>query len=309
MIGRESVLDIGRRALRGWIDDGGSTLGAAVAFYALLTLAPLLLVAVGVGGFFVGGEEAQLALVTRVAALLGDGAALGVESFLDAAGRGGVTPALVGAVAMILGAVTIFAALRAGLDRIWKAPPRAAPPWRDLAASAAAFVLVTGAGLLLVASMLASTFLAAARPQALAGAPWALHGLEFLVSFVAMTALFALLFKVLPTPKVEWRDVALGAAATSLLFWIGKFAVAHYLGKAALDSGFGAAGAGVVIAAWAWYSAQAFFLGAEVTRHYALRLGSRRDEVPVAPTLAEMNAAYEELIERTRRRTSQSHGA
>ena len=302
MIALREAPDLARRALRGWLDDAGPGMGAALAFYTLLALAPLLLVGVGLAGFFLGRDEAQNALVAQVAALLGDGAAFGVESLLDAAGsrEEGLTPALVGGAAMFIAAIAIFADLRSSLDRIWKCPRAAVPDWQHLASSAACFLLVSAAALLLLASLLASTFLAAARPQALDGSPAALHALEFLVSFVAMTGLFAVIHKALPSARVAWRDVWVGSAATALLFWVGKFAFALYLGRAAIGSGFGAAGAVVVIALWAYYSAHAFYLGAELVRHYALRHGSRRGEVAAAPTLAEMNAAYEELIERTR---------
>ena len=159
-------------------------------------------------------------------------------------------------------------------------------------------------GVFVVGSLLASTYIAAAQPQALAGSPFVLHAMEFAASFIGITALFALVYKVVPTPAVAWGDVWIGAAATALLFWLGKLAVASYIGSAATDSSFGAAGAVVVLVLWVYYSAQAFFAGAEITRHYALAHGSRRDEVAPAPTLSEMNAAYEELVERARRKAS-----
>src|SRR5690606_12489694 len=188
--------------------------------------APLLLVALGVAGYFVGREEAQLAVVSRVAAWLGDGAAFGLEAFLDAARTdGAITPALVGLVAMVVGAFAIHAQLRSGLDRIWKSPPRVAPPWRDLLGSAGAYVLVAATALLVLASLLAGTFVAAARPPARDGSVIALHAMEFFLSFGVLTALFAIMYRVLPTPRVEWRDVWLGAAAAALLFWPGKLAM------------------------------------------------------------------------------------
>jgi len=307
MLDSRQFLDLSRHTFRGWRDDAAPSMGAALAFYVVLTLTPLLLVAVGLAGFFLGRDEAQNALIAQVSALLGDGAAFGIESLLDAAGSRdeGLTPALVGAVTMILAAIAIFAELRRSLDRVWKCPaPAERKAWKELGVLALDFVLVTAVGLLLVASLLASTYLAAAHPGALDGSPLTLHAMEFLASFVGITALFAIVFKVVPTPAVAWRDVWIGAAATSLLFWLGKLAIAYYIGRTAIDSGFGAAGAVVVVVLWVYYSAQAFFAGAEITRHYALLHGSRRNEVAAAPTLSEMNAAYEELVERARRKAS-----
>lgn len=304
MIGARQVPALARRTLRGWIDDGAPDMGAALAFYTLLTLAPLLMVAVGLAGFFLGREEAHGAFIAQAAAWLGDGAAFGLETALDAAGsrEAGLTPALVGAVAMFIGAITIFAELKSGLRRIWKAPEREpGGPVRQIAVGASLFMLVAAVGLLLAASLAASAFLAAVRPGALDAAPVTLRGIEFLASLVGVTVLFAVLYKAVPGARIAWGDVWLGAAFASFLFWLGKLGFALYFGAAALDSSFGAAGLVVMVALWAYFSAQAFFLGAELTRHYALAHGSRRHEA-AAPTLAEMNAAFEELVERSRRR-------
>lgn len=297
------LLSLANRALKGWIDDGAPSMGAALAFYTLLTLAPLLLVTIAMAGFFLDRGAAQNALINQMAMLLGDKAAVGIESLLDAAGSRdeGLMPALIGIATMLVGATTVFAELRSDLDRIWryKAPPSGGLG-RALGARLLAFLMVMAAGALLLLSFVASTFLAAAAPQVFAGSPLLPHAVEFVASFGVITLLFAMIYKVLPSKPIAWRDVWVGAAFTSVLFWAGKFGIALYLGHSAIDSTFGAAGSLVFVIVWVYYSAQVFFLGAEFTREYALSRGSGRLEAGPARPLGEMNAPYEALLERAK---------
>ena len=303
MLRGRDLLDLARRSVRGWIDDSAGSMGAALAFYSLLSMAPLLLVALGLAGFFFGREAAHDALIAQVAALLGDQASMGIETLLDAAGtrEEGLLPALVGGVLMFVGATTLFGELRTDLDRIWRSgPSQAGGLGRQVAARGAAFLMVMVSGLLLVASMLASTFLSTVGARKLGLSEPALHALEFAISFVVVTLLFAAMYKILPSRKIAWGDVWIGAGVTSLLFWVGKLAIALYLAKAAVDSSFGAAGALVVLVLWVYYSAQVFFLGAEFTREYALYHGSKQHERK-GRRLTDLNATYEALVERAKR--------
>ena len=293
---------LARRAVQGWIDDSAPSMGAALAFYALLSLAPMLLVALGIAGFFFDRNDAQNALIAQVALVLGEKAALGIETLLDAAGtREGGGAAIAGLLTMFLGATTVFAELRADLDRIWRYK---APQNRGFVKAVGtrfwAFLMVMGVGLLLMFSLVASTFLSSVGADLLALSRVQLHWLEFFMSFVVVTLLFAMIYKVLPSKRVAWGDTWIGAAVTSLLFWIGKFGIALYIGHTAVDSTFGAAGALVVLIVWVYYSSQVFFLGAEFTKEYALRHGSQRHE---RRSLGEMNASYEALVERAKRIT------
>jgi membrane protein len=305
MIRSRDFADLARRSAQGWVADAAPSMGAALAFYALLSLAPLLLVALGLAGFLFGREAAHDALVAQVASLLGDQSAMGVETLLDAAGtrEEGLMPALVGGVLMFVGATTLFGELRMDLDRIWRyAPSGAGGIKRQLATRAAAFLMVMVIGLLLVGSMLASAFFSTVGAERLGLSEAALHALEFATSFVVVTLLFASIYKILPSKRIAWGDVWAGAAVTSLLFWVGKLAIALYLAKAAVDSSFGAAGALVVLILWVYYSAQVFFLGAEFTKEYALYHGSARNERK-GRRLTDMNASYEALLERAKRIT------
>ena len=296
------LAQLSKRAVKGWMDDSAPSMGAALAFYALLSLAPMLLVALGVAGFFFDRNDAQNALIAQVALILGEKAALGIETLLDAAGtREGGGAAVVGLLTMLLGATTVFAELRADLDRIWRyKAPQNKGFMKAVVTRFWAFLMVMGVGLLLMLSLVASTFLSSVGADMLSLSKAQLHWLEFFISFIVVTLLFAMIYKVLPSKRVAWSDTWVGAAATSLLFWIGKFAIALYIGHTAVDSTFGAAGALVVLIVWVYYSSQVFFLGAEFTKEYALRHGSARHE---RRSLSELNATFDQLVERAQRIT------
>jgi membrane protein len=298
-----ALLGLGRRALKGWIDDGAATMGASLAFYTLFSLAPLLLVAIGLAGFFVGRDEAQAALLAQVAHLSGEQAALGVEDLLDSAARWeqGSMPAIVGVAMLVFGATTVFAELRADLDRIWRHPvPSGGGLPKQAVARFFSFLMVAGIGLLLLLSLAASTALTAIGAPLFGGSQAAVYAIEFLTSLLVLTGLFAMIYKILPSTRLAWGDVWIGAIVTSALFWTGKFLIALYLARAAVGSAFGAAGALVLVMAWVYYSAQVFFLGAELTREFALRHGSRRSERHLRRPLSEIQAANEEMVDRAR---------
>lgn len=292
---------LAKRAFNGWIDDDAPTMGAALAFYTVLSLAPLVLVAVGFAGFFVGREEAQAAFTSQLAAVLGEKAAAGVQALVEAAAAQGEgkMAALVGLVTMMLGATTVFAELRADLDRIWHYKPASSGLAKMFKARFFAFLLVMAIGALLLFSLFATTFLAAVGGWWFDRSPLVVHAIEFFTSFVVITLLFAMIYKILPSRRIAWSDVWVGAAVTSLLFWLGKYLIALYISHAAVDSRFGAAGTLVVVILWVYYSSQVFFLGAEFTREYALEHGSKRHERKGRP-LSEMNADYEALVERAK---------
>jgi membrane protein len=296
------LLALTRRAINGWIGDAAPTMGAALAFYTLLSIAPMLLVALGVAGIFFDRNEAQTALLQQVALVLGEKASIGIETLLDATGsREGSGPAIIGLITMMVGATTVFAELRADLDRIWRyQAPENKGVLRAIGTRFFAFLMVMGIGVLLMLSLVASTFLSSVGASYFAFSPAQLNAIEFFISFVVVTLLFAMIYKILPSKRIAWGDTWIGAAVTSLLFWIGKFGIALYIAHTAVDSTFGAAGALVVLIVWVYYSAQVFFLGAEFTREFALRHGSKRHE---RRSLTDMNASYDQLVERAKRIT------
>ena len=272
---------LARCALKGWIDDAAPSMGASLAFYTLFSLAPLLVVVTALAGVFMGREAAHEALMGEVARVIGEGAAAGVRELLEAttSGGDGGFAIVAGIAALLLGATTVFAELRSDLNRIWRYKPPASNGFlRFLKARLLAFTLVMAAGALLLASVAASAILAALGERWFPDAKALLHAGELGISFLLMTGLFAMIYKLLPGPRLEWRDVWVGAAVTALLFSLGKMAIALYLARSGFGASFGAAGAIVAVVAWVYYSAQVFFLGAEFTRHYALRHGSKQEE-------------------------------
>ena len=270
-------------AVRGWVDDGAASMGAALAFYTLFALAPLLVVIIALAGFFVGRDAAQHAMMALLTQFSGDKAAAGVQGLLAATSTEGRSTfsAVVSTVLLVVGATTMFAELQSDLNRIWRyKPPRSGGFGRFVRARLSAFVLVAAVGALLLASVGASAFLAIAAQLWFPSHKAVLHLGELAVSILLLTGLFAMVYKLLPAAPIAWSDVWVGAAVTSALFWLGKILIALYLAHAAVGSNLGAAGAIVVLVAWVYYSAQVFFLGAEFTREYALRHGSQQAAAP-----------------------------
>jgi membrane protein len=272
---------LSKRSMKAWSDDAAPSMGASLAFYTLFSLAPVLLLALSVAGFFMDRNEVQNALIAQLAGLIGEKASLGIEGLLDAAGTrdNGKLPGLISIVTLAIGATTVFAELRSDLDRIWHVTAaKSGGAWDFIRTRLLSFGLVVSIGFLLLVSLVASAAVSALGDRWFASTQLIAHGGEFLASFLLITALFAMIYKVLPTPRIAW-GVGWGAAAvTSLLFWIGKFLIGLYIGKMAVGSTFGAAGTLVVIVVWVYYSAQVFFLGAEFTREYALHHGSKKHE-------------------------------
>jgi membrane protein len=296
------ALALARRAVHGWIDDSASSMGAALAFYALLSIAPLLLVVIGVAGIFWGRTEAQSLLMDQITTLVGDRAAQGIELVLQNTGDSaaqGVLPALIGFATALFGAATVFNELQADLDRIWRHHARKAGVMSMLRSRALTFGMVLAVGFLLIVSLVASAALSALS-DAWLGSIVGARTLEMVLSFLVATGLFAMIYKILPRTRIAWGDVWVGAAVTSALFWIGKYLIGLYISHASVASSFGAAGTVVVLIVWVYYSAQVFFLGAEFTREYALRHGSRQTSVQARRKRAMEAANEDEMVDRAR---------
>jgi membrane protein len=287
MLSASQLARLSLAAFRAWRSDRATSMGAALAFYTLFSMAPLLLLAIAVAGLFVGRGDAEMMLMDQIARVMGDDAAGTVKALLEAAGRNnGKYPAIIGAGMLLFGAATVFRELRTDLDVIWKCTrEKAKGIWGFLRDRLLSFGMVLAIGFLLLVSLVASTLLSALGGLWL-GSPSLIRGGEFALSFLVITGLFAMIYKLLPSTKIAWSDVWVGAAATSLLFWVGKYLIGLYLSKSTMASSFGAAGTLVVVIAWVYYSAQIFLLGAEFTREYANVHGSLRDKVADRPQAA-----------------------
>jgi membrane protein len=271
-----------RQAVSAWIDDYAMSMGAALAYYTLFSIAPLLLIVISIAGLVFGPDAARGHIFGELRDLMGDDGAAAAQALLQSVNKPaqGVLGTIVGVVLLGVGAISVFGELQNALDRIWRAPGRAGSGgvWALVRARLLSFGMVLGIGFLLILSLVASAAVAALGKFA---APmfgsWVVLAelLNLVVSFALVTVTFAMIYKIIPRVRIGWRDVWIGAAVTAVLISIGKSLIGLYLGRSTFASGFGAAGSLVVLLVWMYYSAQIFLLGAEFTWVYAHVHGSR----------------------------------
>ena len=284
-----TLLTVARAALRDWLDHHAASKGAALAFYTLFSLAPMLLLVLGVAGFFYGEQAARGELFLQLRGLLGNQGAQAVQLVLAGAHdrEQGRLAALMAGALLLFGATSVFAELKESLDQIWQvAPPKHGGLWELLRTRLLSFGMVLVLAFLLMVSLVVSALLTLLEHYAngvwrdAAGLLALLNGL---LGFAVITALFAAIFKWLPRARLSWRDVLVGAFGTALLFTLGKYAIGAYIGNSGVGDSFGAAGSLAALLMWVYYSAQIFFLGAEFARQYALQMGSLRPRPPEPP--------------------------
>jgi membrane protein len=279
-------------ACQAWLDDYAPSMGAALSYYTLFSLAPLLILVIAIAAVVFGEEAARDQIVLQLQALIGPDGAAAVRGLLESAGRPGrgFIASIVGVTTLLLGATSVFAELQSALDRIWRVPAPATLSgfWVLLRARLLSLGLIASLGFLLLVSLVVSAAITAAGSwwgTLLPGRTAFLETMNSIISFGITVMLFALIYRILPRVRIAWRDVWIGAFATGALFTAGKFAIGVYLGTAGVKSGFGAAGSVVVLLVWVYYSAQIFLLGAEFTWVYAHTLGSRVNaQIPNQPS-------------------------
>ncbi|MDB5867790.1 MAG: ribonuclease [Polaromonas sp.] len=272
---------IAKKSVNAWIDDYAPSMGAAISYYTVFSIAPLLIIVIAVAGFVWGREAVQGQLVGQLSGLLGQEGAKGVQSLIESANQPakGLVATLISIVVLVIGATTVFAELQSSLDRIWQVPqgPKVSGIWGTLRSRLLSLGFILGLGFLLMVSLVSSAAIAAVGGWAnglLPGWEVLLQLINIVLSLSFATVLFAMIFKVMPQAKVSWRDVWVGAAVTAVLFEIGKWLISLYIGKSSVTSSFAAAGSLVVLLVWVYYSAQIFLLGAEFTWVYANDHGS-----------------------------------
>jgi len=289
-----------RATVTGFIADDALSRGAAIAYYTVTSMAPVLLIVIAIAGLVFGTEAAQGAIVEQLSGMMGAQSAQMVQSMIQSAGnRGaGTIATIVGIVALLITASGVFGEMQAALNVIWKAEPKEGTVSRLVRARLASLGLVVTLGFLLMVSLVVSAALKALDTW-LNGIMPGLHlifqALGFLVSLLIIAVLFGAVYKVLPDKKLTWRDVAVGAISTAILFTIGKFLISLYIGSSAVASSYGAAGALIVILIWIYYSAQIFLLGAEFTKAYATRHGSQRTDPRSSAVHPEIGRLKQEL--------------
>jgi membrane protein len=260
-----------KAAYANWMEDGIPQTAAALSYYTVVSIAPLILIAAGIAGIVFGRESAREQIVSQMQAVIGPQGGAALQQLLgrpDQAEENGILSAVVGFVTLLVGAVGVLAQLKAALNKVWDVPTPAAPSWGDLARQyLGQFALVLATGFLLLVSLLATAaigVLTATLKWYLAGPDVLWVAFDFLVGLGVATLLFALIFKTVPDADTRWRDVWGGALFTALLFTLGRLALGWYLGRNT-DSAYGAAGSILALLLWVYYSSQLVLFGAEYT--------------------------------------------
>ena len=270
-----------RESVRAFINDNALSHGAAMAFYAATSLAPILLIVVAIAGLAFGHDAARVALNAQISGLMGSQSADLLQVALEGAASksAGAFATAIGLVTLFVTASGVFGEIQLSLNTIWKVEPKGDSLSRLVRARAASLGLVAALGLLLLISLVASAAISALGDMMNAYLPFGeiiLMVVNAVVSFVLIAAMFGAIYKVLPDRNLEWRDVTVGALVAAALFTLGKSLIGWYIGTSAVASSYGAAGGLLVILLWVYYSSEIFLLGAEFTRAYSVRHGSQR---------------------------------
>jgi membrane protein len=290
-------LGLFKDAVSEWAADNASSLSAALAFYTLLSLAPLLVLITGIIGLVFGQEAGQGELMNRFGSILGPEGAKTLQGIVSHAQNrfSGIVATVLSIIVLVFSVSGVFYQLQTSLNVVWEVTQESTGGiWGVVRKRLPSFSIIPVIGFLLIVSTAATAvvsafghFLGGLFP----GVSVLLQVVNFLLSFVVVSVLFALIYKILPDVRVAWRDVWLGSAVTALLFSIGKFAIGLYLGRSSISSTYGAAGSLVVLLLWVYYSSQIFFFGAEFTQIYSNRYGRRITPAPGARPLPDQDPA------------------
>jgi membrane protein len=276
-----AIFELLKKTYREWSRDKAPRMGAALAYYTIFSIAPLLVIAIAIAGFVFGREAVEGRITYQIQGLVGSESARAVQTMIQSAHKPahGVIATIFGVVILLVGASGVFTEMQDALNTIWKVDTASKTGvWNLLKYRFLSFGMVLGIGFLLLVSLLLSAALSAVTTYAssfLPIPPAALHAVDFLFSVFFIAVLMALIFKLLPDVRIAWGDVWVGAALTSLLFTAGKFLIGFYIGKSVTMSAYGAAGSVVIILAWIYYSAQLLYFGAEFTHVYSKKYGSQ----------------------------------
>jgi membrane protein len=276
---KKGIVNFVKTAVEHWLAEGPFQLAAALAYYTLFSLAPLLIILTGIVGVLAGKQTAQNYIYSSVSGMIGESSAAAVMEMMQRANRdgSGIIATVVGVALMLFGAGGVVGQLQSSLNTIWGVETKTQKGiWPILRARFVSYAMLLAIGFLLLVSLLVTTALAAFSDYLrglVPGVEVVWPAVDIGISFAFVTILFALIYKVLPDVKIAWRDVWIGAALTAFFFSIGKFLIGVYLGKTAVAAAYGAAGSLATILLWVYYSSLIFFFGAEVTRVYATQYG------------------------------------
>lgn len=280
-----SFLTLCKTAFVAWQQDAAQSLGAALAYYTLFSIAPLLLIVISIAGIVFGQEAARGEIYAQLNHLMGEQGALVIQNLLESTRQPtqGVTATTIGVGLLLIGATSVFGELQHALDRIWRVPMQPERGlWRLIRTRVLSFGMILGIGFLLMVSLIFSAGLSA---LSLWWSPWferwlvVAQLLNMLLSFALTIGMFALIYKIMPRVSIRWGEVWMGAIITAALFTVGKGLIGLYIGRSAVVSGYGPAGSILALLIWIYYSAQIFLMGAEFTWAYSHMLGSRTHHV------------------------------
>lgn len=287
-----------------WSKDKASRLAAALSYYTIFSISPLLVIAIAVAGIVFGEKAASDQIFREIRGLIGDQGAQAIQTLLVSAGQkkgSGIVATLIGVVTLLVGASGTFGQLQDALNTIWEVKPKEGRGIRGILHDRLlSFSLVLAIGFLLLVSLVVSAGLAALGKYLGGLLPFSTQLMQVVnlgISVAVTTLLFALLFKVLPDAKVRWRDVWIGALVTAVLFSLGRFLIGLYLGRSSVSSAYGAAGSLVVLLLWIYYSAQILLFGAEFTQVFANRSGRRIVPKPNAEPLTAEDRREQGMME------------
>ena len=257
-----------------WSSQNALEWGAALAYYTAFSIAPLLIIALGIVGFFYKGDSLGY-IHAQIGGLVGENAATAITSAIRSVRESehGTSASIVSVIVLLIGASTVFGELQTAMNRVWGVQPKPGRFWRDFFKQRAiSFTLILGVSFLMLVSLLVSAMLAAITgyfSYLLPGATFLWHVLDVVVSFSIVVGIFAAIYKIVPDVHIDWQDVWTGAIVTAVLFTAGKAAISLYIGRTGVGSAYGAAGSVMILLAWVYYSSQILFLGAEFTKLYA----------------------------------------
>lgn len=282
----KKIINLVKDTFSAWSADRASRLAAALAYYTVFSLAPLLVIVIAIAGFLGRSQAAQRQIMNQLQTLIGPQGSQFIGNMIESAGAqsgGGTFAVVISTVTLLFGALGVFRVLRQSLNTVWKVRPKPAEGIKavllqQVIQQGLAFAMVLVIGFLMLVTLIVNSLLAGLKEtiQHLITIPaGSLQVMDFIISLALITILFALIYKFLPSVRIDWKDVWLGAFVTALLFNLGKFAIGLYLGQSSVSSIFGAAGSLAVLLVWVYYSAQILFFGAEFTYLYANRYGSK----------------------------------
>lgn len=299
-----------KKSLSEWVDDYAPSMGAAIAYYTAFSIAPLLVIVIAVAGYLFGEDAVRGSLHGQIAGLVGNDGATAIQGLIKSAREPaeGVWASGVSLALLVVGATTVFAEIQSAMDRLWHVPQQARPSglWGLLRARFLSFGLILGLAFLLTASLVVSAAVAAAGAYfsgLMPGWELVLQAMNLALSLGVEAVLFAMIFKLMPSVRIAWGDVWIGAAVTAALFEVGKVLIALYVGKAGVSSTYAAAGSMAVLLIWVYYAAQIFLFGAKFTKVYATERGSHRPAVeakdpPREPALPALSPEWQAKLDR-----------